>query len=308
MYGAYGFLWIAAAHAAQYLWITAYYATSADPRQRTVPFLAKAAMAGFAIWTLPALIFAPGLLGRLPHESGLALMVAATVNLHHFVLDGAIWKLRDGRLARILLPKIDAPTDPQDAASIPASRHWLRLALLGIGAASIVYGGVAVVEEEYGFKRALARGDLARARLALERFSWLGREGPSKHRELAIRFAQLGERRPAERELRRSIEIYPTFASWQALGRLNEEAGLPRRAIQAYEAALELQPNDALMLYRTGVLWLRVGEPERAALLLERAEKLAPDHSMIRASLLRARRRASSSQTESDEAGAAITD
>ena len=179
------------------------------------------------------------------------------------------------------------------------------MALLGLGAASIVYGGVAVVEEEYGFKRALERGDLARASLALERFSWLGRDGPSRHTQLGIRFAQLGERQPAEREFRRSIESHPTFAAWQAMGRLHEEAGLPRRAIHAYEAALEFQPEHTLTLYRTGMLWLRVGEPQRAVLLLERAEKVAPDQGMIRASLLRARRGASPSQAESDETAVA---
>jgi hypothetical protein len=34
---------------------------------------------------------------------GLGLLTASIVNLHHFVLDGAIWTLRDGRVARMLL-------------------------------------------------------------------------------------------------------------------------------------------------------------------------------------------------------------
>ena len=104
VYTAYGFLWIAAFHALQYLWITTYYATAGPmPRPGRLRYLGKVALAGFAIWTLPALMFAPGLLGRLPYESGLGLIVAAVVNLHHFVLDGAIWKLRDGRVANVLL-------------------------------------------------------------------------------------------------------------------------------------------------------------------------------------------------------------
>ena len=57
-------------------------------------------LAGAAIWVLPALAFAPGALGRVPFEAGLGLLVAAAVNLHHFVLDGAIWKLRDPRVGR----------------------------------------------------------------------------------------------------------------------------------------------------------------------------------------------------------------
>jgi hypothetical protein len=41
-------------------------------------------------------------LSPVPFDTGLLLLVNAAVNLHHFVLDGAIWKLRDGTVARIL--------------------------------------------------------------------------------------------------------------------------------------------------------------------------------------------------------------
>ena len=60
-------------------------------------------LAGAAIWTAPVLLLAPGVFGRVPYDLGLSALVAAAVNLHHFVLDGAIWKLRDGRVARIPL-------------------------------------------------------------------------------------------------------------------------------------------------------------------------------------------------------------
>ena len=52
---------------------------------------------------MPALVFAPQVLGGLPYDLGLGLMVASAVNLHHFVLDGAIWKLRNTRVAGVLL-------------------------------------------------------------------------------------------------------------------------------------------------------------------------------------------------------------
>ena len=290
MYGAYGFLWIAAAHAAQYLWITTYYATASDEAARPLRFLAKSAMAGFAIWTLPALVFAPGLLGRLPHESGLALMVAAMVNLHHFVLDGAIWKLREGRLARILLSQSTA--GPEDAPIVPEAggRHWLRGALLTAGAVCIGYGLLTLYEEEFGFDRAIERGDVARARTSVERFEWLGRDGPSRHTRLGIGYASLGEPRPAQREFLRSIELHPTFQAWQSLGRLRDQEGDWRGALVAYEAALGLRPDDATTLYRSGVMWLRGGRPDLALPLLERAAERAPRQGTIRASLVRARR------------------
>jgi len=109
VYTTYGFLWIAAAHAVQYLWITSYFhgveegEVAVSPLVQRSGYIAKAALSGFAIWIVPTVLFAPGYLGSLPAESGLALMVAAIVNLHHFVLDGAIWKLRDKSVSRVLI-------------------------------------------------------------------------------------------------------------------------------------------------------------------------------------------------------------
>ena len=99
----YSFLWIAMAHAVQYPWITAYYARQSGRSRHHSLFYLKALAAGTLIWTVPALVFAPQVLGGLPYDLGLGLMVASAVNLHHFVLDGAIWKLRNTRVAGVLL-------------------------------------------------------------------------------------------------------------------------------------------------------------------------------------------------------------
>ena len=45
-FSAYGFVWVAAAHSVQYLWITTYYATARGGRGRAA-FLGKSALAGF---------------------------------------------------------------------------------------------------------------------------------------------------------------------------------------------------------------------------------------------------------------------
>ena len=84
-------------------------------------YLAKTAAAGFAIWTVLALVFAPGILGSLPHEAGLAVLIAAVVNLHHFVLDGVVWKLRDSHVARVLLREVKQPTS---SAGPTRRRRW----------------------------------------------------------------------------------------------------------------------------------------------------------------------------------------
>jgi hypothetical protein len=122
-YAVYAFVWVGVAHSVQYLWVTSYYAarsTRAEGRPTGSAFLAgygaRVLAIGAALWILPALVFAPGALGEVPFHGGLAALVAAVVNLHHFVLDGVIWKLRDGRIARILIPRAD-PVAPRAAAS-----------------------------------------------------------------------------------------------------------------------------------------------------------------------------------------------
>ena len=86
------------------------------------------ARVGAALWILPALLFAPGALGDLPYDAGLLVMIAAAVNVHHFILDGAIWKLRDGRIARILIRDPAQRGEPEvTPAATPAARGgWLR--------------------------------------------------------------------------------------------------------------------------------------------------------------------------------------
>jgi hypothetical protein len=308
VYTAYGFLWIAAYHSIQYLWITTYYATeagatrgdAADEKEgvgsrisRRALFLGKATLLGYAVWTLPALLFAPGVLGRLPHESGLSLMIAATVNLHHFLLDGAIWKLRDGRVARILLDTRAAPDDSTTMpGTAPTSGSWTKRIAYGLGALCLGYGLVAYSVDDLGFSKALSRGDFVRARTALDRLSWLGRDGPSRHTELGRRLAREGRISEARRELLRSIDLNPTLRGLQSLAQLHEQQGEWRDAATVYDAALAFAPDDASLQFRQGKAWLEAGEPARAVPPLERAFELEPNRKVIGLNLARARREA----------------
>jgi hypothetical protein len=303
VYTAYGFLWIAAYHSIQYLWITTYYATQSatqsGPAVRRRPsalacrlrFLGKATLVGYAVWTLPALVVAPGLLTGLPHESGLALMVAATVNLHHFILDGAIWKLRDGRVARILLkvPGAGAPrASPGETRSRPSP--WRSRLVYGLGAACLAYGVVTYWADDMGFSQALSRGDIQTARQAIEKLKWLGRDGPSRHTELGRRLARQGEDAAALVEFRRSVELNPTVRAWKSIALLFEQRREWQSAASAYDSVLALQPDDASMLFRVGRAWLEAGRPENAIEPLERAAVLAPGQKLIGLNLARARR------------------
>jgi tetratricopeptide (TPR) repeat protein len=291
VYTAYGFLWIAAAHAVQYLWITSYYhgieegEVEVSPVVQRARYLAKAAFGGFAIWIVPVVVFAPGYLGSLPAESGLALMVAAIVNLHHFILDGAIWKLRDESVSRVL---IDA-----EAGEHPWTERRGRLApaIYALGALALLVNLSTWWEGEHVFQRTLVDGDLGRSRTALSRLAWLGADGPSRHVKLGRRLAAKGDAEQARFEFQASIALQPNTPAWRSLALLQEERGEWKQAIEAYSMALEVDADDVQALYRSGLAWLRLDEPDRARSILEQAAALAPGDRGIAAALERARRR-----------------
>jgi hypothetical protein len=191
-YGNYHFFWIAVAHSVQYLWVTTYYAARGESSAGRAAYLSKAMLAGAVIWGVPALLFAPGVLGRMPYDAGLFALVASTVNLHHFVLDGAIWKLRDGRIARILLRRDEAAV-PAPAAAPPPRRGWAPGVVWATGALCAALVVLGSLESEFGFRRAAARGDEARVAQAARRLAWMGRDGPEIHARLAEFAAARGD-------------------------------------------------------------------------------------------------------------------
>ena len=113
---------LAVLHSAQYLWITSYYQQS-EARQR-----------GDAHWSFSRYVltlvaggialFIPGpwIASRMFHADFAAsfLTFTALVNIHHFILDGALWKLRDSRVAAFLLNT----NEKTPGAELPARGAW----------------------------------------------------------------------------------------------------------------------------------------------------------------------------------------
>jgi tetratricopeptide (TPR) repeat protein len=106
---------LAVMHAAQYLWITSYYAkreaTAALGRWRPWTYAATLVVGGIALF-----VPGPWLASYLFHAdfTQSVLIFTAIVNIHHFLLDGAIWKLRDTRIASLL---VDSRTRASAAAT-----------------------------------------------------------------------------------------------------------------------------------------------------------------------------------------------
>ncbi len=252
-YAAYAFLWVAAGHAVQYLWVTSFYASASSRFDGYLRYLGRCFLAGAAIWVVPALLFAPGLLGRVPYDAGLAVLIAAVVNLHHFILDGAIWKLRDGRVARILVrareETIEAPSNRVSRGGPVRRLVWA----VGLVCVAIIVAGT--LEEEFGFRQAIARGDVARVERAAERLAWLGRDSPVVRANAGALAADLGDLERGRRNVAASLALYPTADAWRIEGWMHEQAGDAAKAMAAYQNALDLRPDSVEAM--NNLAWLR---------------------------------------------------
>ena len=149
---------LAVMHSAQYLWITSYYARREAAGAATgKPVRNWRPLAYFGVLIVGGIaLFVPGpwLASRAFHYDFTAsfLIFTALVNIHHFILDGAIWKLRDGKIASLLLNSRERIADVASEAGWPLRRRgamargkncWCPLAASRCGAvaAGMGHGG-----------------------------------------------------------------------------------------------------------------------------------------------------------------------
>jgi hypothetical protein len=296
-FGAFG---VSIAHSVQYLWVTSYFATNSARGERVPAFLARTLLAGAAVVVFPALVFAPELLGTVPFNAGLGILLFSVVNLHHFLLDGAIWKLRDGPVARVLLRSPEEAAADAPTAAAVSHGPW-RTAFFAAGALAF---GVAIFyafEVEFGINRALRSSDLPRVEAAVQHLRWIGRDDYRIHRQLADALARETWREAlandtagdevdfsaAIHHYEESLRIYESAAAWLGLGNVEYTRGDYAAARRAYESALRLNPRHFRALNRLGELWLARGDLQRARASLERAAALAPRDARIHTALER---------------------
>jgi tetratricopeptide (TPR) repeat protein len=246
-------VWISAVHSLQYLWITAYYAKRSPARERAGRFLAKALAAGTAVTVLPGLLFAPDLLGRLPWDAGLAMTAFSIVNIHHFILDGAIWKLRDGAIARVLLRSGaggEAGAPGRARGSAIGALVWSVAALSLVVPAMIVFEAVGNLRDPGPERTSEAAWHLR----------WVGRESVSLHLEAGGKSEQAGLDRAAIEHYQRSIELFPIAEAWDALGSVYIRQHRVALAHDAYVRATAIQPDWPRLLFVRAQLRLALAE------------------------------------------------
>jgi hypothetical protein len=263
-YDGYAFSWVALGHAAQYLWIAAFFARSTKRSASTSSFYVKTLMAGSAVWALPLLVFAPGLLGKLPYDIGLASVTAAVVNLHHFVLDGAIWKLRDSRVGRVLLGRAEG------ASTLESLERGFRLRwpLAAAGVFSITLLLFAHALSVFDLGTSLERRDIGRAETALERLAHIGQDSPNSRLQVGTLALIAGDPARAARHFEAGVKLYPTSAGWTRLGEARESLGASAEAIEAFENAIVLDPGNQRAQLHLALNCIESGQLDRARTIL----------------------------------------
>ncbi|MBK7948332.1 MAG: hypothetical protein IPK00_06225 [Deltaproteobacteria bacterium] len=226
------FPWVAGAHAIQYLWITTYYARSSGPWHGQGRYYASILIAGLAVWTIPPLLFAPGV-GEF--DWNFALLLAATVNIHHFVLDGAIWKLRQPKIARVLIA-----SEPAGAVAASTERTLLRRAVWAIA----ILGPLLTVQyfvDQYVIEpRSWQAGDAEAVERSLARQSWLGRTTAYDYFRLGRLLETSGQPDAAVIQLERSAAMEPRVESIKRVIAHALQSGDRARFIHACDQLFEL--------------------------------------------------------------------
>lgn len=210
-------------HCAQYLWITGYYTkreTEAglrgDGRWRPLAYYATLIVGGIALFVPGPWIVSRAFKYDLTES---VLIFASLVNIHHFMLDGAIWKLRDGKVAALLLGQRDkSGAFPAGGVTdyLTGFGRWLTGAT--VVARSIRYTGIAAllgiagVDITYNF---LTRQDASLQQLALGQR--LNPYDTASYFRRANILADQGDLESAMEEARRGIAINKYSATVQRL-------------------------------------------------------------------------------------------
>jgi len=272
---------LAVMHSAQYLWITSYYArreANSEGRQswRPLAYFAVLVAGGIALF-----VPGPWITSHIFHFDFTRsfLIFTALVNLHHFILDGAIWKLRDGRIASLLLnspPRIsDAGTN--SGRGLVASVRWLvgsssgaRALRVATAVALLAWGTI----DQVRYYFALHGDNLA----DLQRAAALNSYDTSLEMRLARKELDAGQPEHAVSAWKRAMQADPVDpAPRNALLQYLTSAKRFGEAYDITRAAMQRAPRDPQLLVNHGILAMQLGHPEEALESWQKAIAGDPD-------------------------------
>lgn len=259
---------LAVLHSAQYLWITSYYQArearaAGQVRWSFVRYLLTLVAGGIALF-----IPGPWVASRLFHADFAAsfLTFTALVNIHHFILDGALWKLRDSRVAALLLrPGSERAIDEWETSdSLQSATRWLTgpapaARALRIGSVALLLAWAAM--DQLHFYWSSDSQNLP----ALVRAAKLNPHDSSIQVRLARAEALAGNREGSLSALQRAASLNPgNFSQQEAYARGLIEAGHIEDAYREYQKILARWPSNTNALVNSGLLAQRLGHGEEA--------------------------------------------
>jgi tetratricopeptide (TPR) repeat protein len=207
------------------------------------------------------------------------LIFTALVNIHHFMLDGAIWKLRDSRIASLLIDKrarSDSKTAKARTSWIGGQTFGAHAVRVGLALMLFLWGGV----DQVRYFAATDEGNLPRL---LDAASMNPYDSALEMR-IARADAQAGRSDDQLEALGRAIELNPSSPmAQQTQGRALIEAGRFQDAYDHYKQMVAQFPRDPDALVNFGLLAARLGHTDEAIESWERA--IDVDHNQVNAQL-----------------------
>jgi tetratricopeptide (TPR) repeat protein len=256
---------LAVLHSAQYIWITSYY----QQREARAAGQSGWRMTGYFL-TLVAggiALFIPGpwIVSRALHYDFTTsfLIFTAVVNIHHFILDGALWKLRDSRISAMLIDR-GGQTQERREKSASAARPGLGRRVFSSSAFRILlvallflWGGM----DQIRFALGTHEGNLSALTSAVR----MNPYDSVVQARVASAQTQAGDREAAIAAIERAVAINPYDAGLQqACARAMIEDGRYEDAYARYAKMLELVPRDPNALINYGLLAARLGHADEA--------------------------------------------
>lgn len=271
---------LAVLHSTQYLWITSYYAqreakASGATTWRMSTYFATLITGGIALF-----ICGPWLVSYIFQFDFTVsfLIFTALVNIHHFILDGAIWKLRDTRIAALLIDQgVRAPTATSGTGStVIAATRWLggkspaaRTVRVGLAIVLLLWG--ALDQVHYVF--VTDESNL----VSLLRPASLNPYDSSLQMRIARVELREGNLDKALGALTRAVAANPKNPiPQQALGRALIENSHWSEAYEHYQEMLVLFPRDPGALVTFGILAQQQGHNGEAIGAWEKAVQIDP--------------------------------
>lgn len=259
---------LAVLHSTQYLWITSYYqrkeARAAGNTRWTMRGYLLTLIAGGIALFIPG----PWIMSRVFHADFAAsfLTFTALVNIHHFILDGAIWKLRDSRIAALLLDgSQDVARETRDRRGpFAGATHWLAgntpgARALRIAAVAALFAWAAMDQLHFWWSSE------ASSVPALQRAALMNPQDSIVQERLAAVETMAGERDAALAAMERAAAVNPaSLALQESYGRGLIEAQRDAEAYAQFQKILARWPRNPDVLVDCGMLAHRLGRDREA--------------------------------------------